>query len=51
MASCSSGIRIARDHMHTDITTGSTEESQQKYRLVTDINRLQGGQGGEGCFS
>ena len=36
---------IAEDHIHMDVICKS-EESQQKYRLGTVINRLRGGGGG-----
>ena len=40
MSSCYSGDHIAKDHIHTDITTCNIEEPQQKYRLGTVSNRL-----------
>ena len=40
MGSCYSGNHIAKDHIHTDITTCNTEEPQHKYRLGTISNRL-----------
>ena len=41
MCSCYSGDRIARDHIHTNITTWNIEEPQQKHRIGTGSNRLQ----------
>ena len=40
MGRCYSGDHIARDHIHTDITTCNIGEPQQKYRLGTVSNRL-----------
>ena len=36
------GYYTAEDHIHTDITTFNTEETQQKYRLGTVSERLLG---------
>ena len=43
MGSCFSSDHIAEDHIHTDITTCNIEEPQQKYRIGTVSNKLQGG--------
>ena len=41
MGGCYSGDHNAETHIHTDITTGNIEESQQKHRLVGTVsNRL-----------
>ena len=36
MDSCKTGDHITGDHIHTEITTCSTEEPQQKYRPGTN---------------
>ena len=46
MDSCHSGDHIAKDHIHTYITTCNIEEPQQKYRLGTVRDRKIGGSGG-----
>ena len=42
MDNCYSGDHIAEDHIHMDTTSCNIEESQRKYRLGTDRNKLLG---------
>ena len=48
ICSCYSGVCIAQDHMHTDITICNIKINQQKYRIGTVSNILLGVCGGRG---